>query len=282
MYPKPPWSIRKMNVGVEDFQVFQSGIPDGLSNSLLSFATLHFTKGQRVKTVRVLRVESLERITDRSLPRHPDALLSDFSVDGDLLLDAIDHVLSYPDSDIQEPSVAAGILKFYFYEARSELDVIHVQDNEYQLGYRQPPEVTEIVREATSNRSRASEHLQRAWSFGFSREAKPNSACHEAINAVEAAAKGIIEPNNSKATLGTMISAIKSNPTKWQTDLGEPDTNDVGTILGMMTMIWKGHLRHGNPDDPLDVSVERCEMVVHTAAILVHWFQSGRIRLASS
>ena len=45
-----------------------------------------------------------------------------------------------------------------------------------------------------------------------------------------------------------------------------------------MRMIWKSHLRHGNANEPLDVSVETCEMLVHTAAVLVHWFTTGRIR----
>lgn len=170
------------------------------------------------------------------------------------------------------------MVKTFFDDARSVCDVFHVKDDEYEIGYRQPPEITELVENVTSDRSRASEHLRRAWSLGFSREAEPNAACIEAVKAIEAAAKSTIEPNNSRATLGTMIKAMENKPIKWQTDLGSPGSDDLKTIIGMMKMLWKGHQRHGNPDDPIEVSGERCEMVVHSAALLVHWFLSGRIR----
>ena len=60
---------------------------------------------------------------------------------------------------------------------------------EFELAYRQPPEITELVEAVTSNRDRASEHLRRAWSLAFSREADPNAACVEATKAIEAAAR---------------------------------------------------------------------------------------------
>ena len=153
-----------------------------------------------------------------------------------------------------------------------------VRGDEYRLGYRQPQEIRELAEDAISDRSRASEHLRRAWLSAFSREADLNAACIEAVKAIESAARGIIEPNNSRATLGSMIRAMESKPTKWQTDLGSSGSEDLKTIIGMMKMVWKGHPRHGNPDDLIDVSLERCEMIVHSAALLVHWFLSGRVR----
>jgi len=75
-----------------------------------------------------------------------------------------------------------------------------------------------------------------------------------------------------------MIAAMEAKPTKWATDLTSPDLDGVGTVIGMMKAVWKGHLRHGNPSEPLDVPAERCEMIVHSAALLVHWFTSGRMR----
>lgn len=73
---------------------------------------------------------------------------------------------------------------------------------------------------------------------------------------------------------------MESKPTKWQTDLGLPASEDITMVIGMMKTVWKGHPRHGNPDELIDVSSERCEIIVHSAALLVHWFSLGRVRQA--
>ena len=277
MASRPPWSVRKNRKSMDEFYVLREGIPDGLMNSLMDFLAHHFTIGY---DVRIKRTEHLARITGRSLPRDRERLLTAFRGDEDLILDAIDHALAYPNFDIQPPWKAAKMVKSFFDDARSVYDIFHVQDHEYKIDYRQPPEITELVEEVTSNRSRAAEHLRRAWLLAFSREADPNAACVEATKAIEATARSTIEPNNPRATLGTMIAAMEAKPTKWTTDLTSPDLDGVGTVINMMKAVWKGHLRHGNPDKPLDVPTERCEMIVHSAAQLVHWFSSGRIRQA--
>lgn len=96
---------------------------------------------------------------------------------------------------------------------------------------------------------------------------------------MEAAARATIEPNNQRATLGTMLRAMEAKPEKWTTSFPS-DAASLETVMSMMRMIWKGHLRHGNPDEPLDVSPETCEIIIHTAAVLVHWFTSGKVRAA--
>lgn len=260
---------------MEDFYTLREGIPDGLQNSLVNFLSWHFTYDNYARTD---RVERLARITGRSLSRDRNDLLTEFFADEELLFDAIDHALAYPDRNVQQPWEAARDMKSYLDEARHVYDVVYLGRNEYELGYRQPPEISSLVEEVTSNRSRASEHLRRAWSLGFSRDADPNNACIEAAKAVEAAAKDTITPNDQLATLGRMIGEMKANPEKWLTDLGSPGSEDLMTVIGMMKMMWNGQLRHGNPDEPLDMSAEQCQMIVHTAAILVHWFQSDKVR----
>ena len=278
MAPRPPWSVRKNRKSVDEFYVLREGIPDGLMNSLIDFLSVHYTIGY--SDVRVERTEHLARITGRSLPRDRQQLLTAFLRDEDLLLDAIDHVLAYPDFNIQVPWEAAEMVKSYLDDARSVYDIFHIGGDEYKIDYRQPPEITQLVEHVTSDGSRAAEHLRRAWLLAFSRDADPNAACVEATKAIEAAARDTVEPNNTRATLGTMIAAMEAKPTKWATDLTSPDLDGVGIVIGMMKAVWKGHLRHGNPNDPLDVPAERCEMIVHSAALLVHWFSSGKVRQA--
>ena len=99
----------------------------------------------------------------------------------------------------------------------------------------------------------------------------------EAVKAIEIAAKPVITPDDPVSTLGKMIGAIRDKPDKWETD-SEFD-GSVNTVLSMMEMVWKGHLRHGDETAPLEVTQESAEMTVQTAVLLVSWFRSGRIRL---
>ncbi len=75
-----------------------------------------------------------------------------------------------------------------------------------------------------------------------------------------------------------MLKVVEAKPEKWTTVFESSDAGSLETVISMMQMMWKGHLRHGNPEEPIDVSTEQCEMIVHTAALLVHWFGSGRIK----
>lgn len=160
-------------------------------------------------------------------------------------------------------------------QARSAYVVGMDGNNQYELQHRQPEELTGIVADATSGSDRASEHLRRAWSKAFGRNPDPTGACVEAVAAIEVAAKPVISPNNPKATLGTLIRDIKVKPSKWTTD-SEAD-GDVEKVVSMMEIVWTGHFRHGDDSKPIDVSKEGSEMIVQLAALLVHWFRSGRI-----
>ena len=282
MAPKPPWSLRKNRKDTEAFYVLQDGVPEGLVNSLMGVVEAYFCDGHHVIPD---RRESLERVVDRSLPFERSDLLNVFYNDADLLLDAVDHVLgNLPRpvawEPVNAPHQTAQMIKGFFGDARSVYDVLRVDGDEYELCYRQPTEVTALVEQVTSDRSRAADHLRRAWSSGFSRGADLNAACIEAVKAIEAAAKPAVSPNNAKATLGTMIAAMRDKPSKWLTDLDTAGSDALETVIGMIEMVWKGHARHGNPDEPIDVSKERCEMILHTAALLVHWFGSGRVSRA--
>lgn len=281
MTPRPPLSRRHSKDSVEDFFVLREGIPDGLLNSLLEIFVDYFTIRNRYGSGRSLnleRTEHLARLIGRDLPQSFEQLFQFMANDPKLLLDAVDHALQYPNQHTQQHLEILEKAIVFLDEARSVYTVMPLEGSSCQLALRQPPELTVLVEQVTSDTSRASEHLRRAWTHAFARDPDASSACFEAAKAVEAAARSTIEPKNSKATLGTMLRAIESKPEKWATEIETPDARSLETVISMMRMIWKGHLRHGNPDDPLDVSTEQCEMIVHTAALLVHWFTAGRIR----
>ena len=62
----------------------------------------------------------------------------------------------------------------------------------------------------------------------------------------------MVIPDELEPTLGKMCRAVRDKPEKWETDSGFDGS--VQTILGMMDMVWKGHLRHGKESAPLEVS----------------------------
>ena len=277
MTPRPPWSQRQTAEDIEQFFVLRDGVPQGLLGPLIGILEEYYGDSLNGPA----RVAHLAVLTDRALS--PNHLLHFAKGDLELLLDAVDHALHYPDLDGpvlllgHDPAALAKAVKSFLDDARSVYTVDHRGGLTYELAWRQPPELTELVEQATSDGSRAADHLRRAWSHAFAREPKPTEACLDAVKAVEAAARPTIEPNNSKATLGKMIKVMEQKPQKWISSC-PADAGSVETVAAMMRMMWKSHLRHGNPDEPLDVPVETCEMLVHTAAVLVHWFTTGRIR----
>lgn len=105
------------------------------------------------------------------------------------------------------------------------------------------------------------------------------------MKALEAAAKPVIEPANPKATLGTMIAALRAKPSKWKTSLTPAGPIDpIESIATMMELIWKSQLdRHGTDDEsrPFSASPQEAEAAIHVAAALVHLFTSGAVQLAA-
>ena len=271
---KPPFSIRQDPAQHEEFFALQTGISDGLQPLLRSWAIKMYSDSER-GDIRLAKLTNLELLIDQQIT--PDGLRSSDILFGDaltkdrtLLLDAIDVALRWADD------TDAGILEHFLVKARSEYCVGHDENGDYEIQLRQPQEMTALIETEANQPRRAAEHLRNAWSKCFGRNPDPKGACREAVEAIEVAAKPVVIPNDPLATLGKMCSAIRLKPEKWVTD-SEFD-GSVETILGMMEMVWKGHLRHGDESVPSEVSQEAAEMTVQTAVLLVSWFRSGRIR----
>ncbi len=131
---------------------------------------------------------------------------------------------------------------------------------------------------------RAGKLLEVAWSATYGRNPDPGKAFREAVRAVEAAARPVVSPKNSSATLGTIIKNLANAPNKWDLWLAPPPPFDkMDAVLKMLGLLWKSQFdRHGTPDDsvPLTVSKEEAETGLHLATTLVHWFSSGAIAAA--
>ncbi|MXZ94965.1 MAG: hypothetical protein F4Y99_03455 [Acidimicrobiaceae bacterium] len=193
------------------------------------------------------------------------------AADDELLLDAADVALTWA----SEHEVA--LLTTYLAQARSTYGIGVDEDGDYMIQLRQPEELSSLIEAEATQPGRQAEHLQIAWAKCFGLHPDLNEACTEAVKAIEVAAKPVVTPDDPLATLGKMCGAIRDKPEKWETDSGFDGS--VQTMLAMMDLVWKGQLRHGDEDAPLEASQEAAEMTVQTAVLLVSWFRSGRIRL---
>lgn len=123
----------------------------------------------------------------------------------------------------------------------------------------------------------AGEHLATAWAKAYAIHPDSVKAYSESIKAVEAAAHAIIEPNNTKATLGTIIGHMRSHSSEFRLMLPAPGIA-VENVIGMMVILWTGQTsRHAGQNPTRKETINEARSAVHLAVTLVQWFSSGTI-----
>ncbi|MGI5359947.1 hypothetical protein ACQI4E_32265 [Streptomyces sp. CA-252508] len=132
----------------------------------------------------------------------------------------------------------------------------------------------------TPSSGSAADHLATAWNCAYGRDPDPTKAYSEAIKAVESASQSVIEPNNAKATLGSMLGVIRNSPQRFSTAIPAPrQENDIELVSAMMQRLWKGQTaRHGSQNPTRFETQREAEMAVHLAATLVQWFAAGLVQ----
>ena len=274
---KPPFSIRRDPELRQKWSALQRGVPPGLLPSLRDWTIAryfdsddHVLADARLKQLELRANRQITPDDNRTSQIEFEDILT---ADPTLLLDAADLALNWADA------WKAMALEADLVTARSAYCVKTDDQKNYELQLRQPEETVALIENEANQPGRAATHLRSAWSKCFGLNPDPKGACREAVEAIEVAAKPVVIPVDPVATLGKMCSAMRLKPEKWETD-SDFDAS-VETVLGMMDMVWKGHLRHGDENAPMEVSQAAAEMTVQTAVLLVSWFRSERIRLKS-
>lgn len=117
--------------------------------------------------------------------------------------------------------------------------------------------------------------LSEAWHAAFGRNPDPEEAYEKAIKAVEAAGVSVVSPNNTKATLGTMIINMRDQK-DWRLPTSVPGReqgHDV--VLKMAEALWNRQgSRHGG-NDYVKPTQEQAEAALLLAVPLVHYFERG-------
>ena len=125
----------------------------------------------------------------------------------------------------------------------------------------------------------AADHLRSAWTALYELHPDSPAAYRDAIRAVEAAAHGLIEPNNARATLGTMLGQLRATPDRWVLAIRGPGgTGNIASLIAMIELLWTGQTsRHGGQTPTRPETFEEAQMAVHLAVTLVQWFVTGAV-----
>jgi hypothetical protein len=204
--------------------------------------------------------------------------------EGAELLDVIDALLAYRADQRQSENSrnAAHVLGVLLTEGGS---AYRVADDLSGLEMRVATAVRGAVQQTVSDAASslpagsAADHLAAAWAAAYGLHPDPVRAYSEAIKAAESAAHAVVEPNNAKATLGTMIRVIRNSPSRFTTALFSPAGKDpVVPLEAMMRALWEGQTsRHGAQTGTVPETPEAAQSAVHLAATLVQWFTSGAV-----
>ncbi|WP_405668963.1 hypothetical protein OG379_40405 (plasmid) [Streptomyces sp. NBC_01166] len=201
--------------------------------------------------------------------------------DGADLLDVVDAVLAYKvEREVNDPE-SIRRLSILLDEAGSAYRVAETLDG---LEERVTPGVRDAVRRTVADAAvapaagSAADHLAAAWQAAYGRSPDPTRAYSEAIKAVESAAHTVVQPNNTKATLGSMLGEIKNVRHKFTTAIPTPSDNPIAPAEAMMRALWEGQTsRHGAQSGTVPETLEAARAGVHLAATLVQWFVSGAV-----
>ncbi|MFJ5728345.1 hypothetical protein [Streptomyces paradoxus] len=196
---------------------------------------------------------------------------------GTQLLDVVDEVLHSRAANSYEAEALGRMLD----DAGSAYRVNEAGDG---LEERVTPSVRDAVRQtiadaaAESAAGSAADHLAAAWQAAYGRGPDPVRAYSEAIKAVECAAHSVIQPNNGKATLGTMLGEIRNARHKFGAAIPSPVGDPIAPAEAMMRALWEGQTsRHGARTATVPETLAAARAGVHLAAALVQWFVSGAV-----
>ena len=146
------------------------------------------------------------------------------------------------------------------------------------LSQRVSPELSAIAEQVIRQGDKAGQHVGRAWRAIYGQKPNASVGYGEVVKALEAASIPVVSPNNNRATLGTVIRDLKASPKTWKVGLHHPSGDaQVNALADALDLIWKGHLRHGDPSPltPIDATQQEAEAVLHLGISLAKWFGDG-------
>lgn len=176
------------------------------------------------------------------------------------------------------------------YILKSAGHVLRVSPDGSRIVERIDPALWDEYEQVTQLDDQASQYMQEAWTLAFGREPNLSDAWGRAIKAIETLLKPIVSPKNDKATIGSMASALRQAPDKWECKLPDRVYNVNGEInskrgievfIDALATIGYQPDRHGS-DQPQDVDETTARSVLFLATTVVGWLRDGTLRTIDS
>ena len=200
--------------------------------------------------------------------------------DESMALDVIDWLLGHSCGDAQS---LEHVLK-------AAGHVLRVSPDGRRLVERIEPTLWNEHEQVTQLDDQASQYMQEAWALAFGREPNLSDAWGRAIKAIETLLKPIVSPKNDKATIGSMVSALRQSPDKWKCKLPDREYKANGktrvkpgieVFIDALATIGYQPDRHGS-DQPQDVDEATARSVLFLATTVVGWLRDGTLRTIDS
>lgn len=198
-------------------------------------------------------------------------------VERDLIWDAVDYILGLSHVVSCRPDDLELTLRL-----GGSAWAVGTLDGEKALVRRVAEGVQDAAEEAFKV-EKAGPELAKAWSALYGRNPDPGQAYQLAVKAVEHVAIPVVDPNNAKASLGTVASRLFQQE-DWHLPMTKehPEVSSREVVKDMCRVLWDGHAGRHGADAYGDVSQEDAEVAVGLAVTLVHWFSRGLVRREGS
>ncbi len=265
--------------GKDPKPVLREGVPAGLIQPLRQWLNDVLSSGAHDVLARIVCL----RLNVATGDSYTYATTLAYRSRDEVLLDIADAILqlnaNWEDHEWADRRIAqVRLLEIYLIHSGS---IYEVDWDRACLTRRVDPAVKATFDQAVAEaREEAGDHLRTAFAEAYGMEPNPDTSYDESVRAVEAAYCPLVlnkQAEQGKATLGTVLGELRSNP-KWR--LGLPDkagnNTPVDTVVGMIGSLWEGQVsRHaGSPHSRRQTQPE-AEAAVHLAATLVHWGSTG-------
>lgn len=178
-----------------------------------------------------------------------------------LKLDVVDGILQ-----LKGDHSATAALEIILLQSGSKWKVTKNDSGDFYLEERVDATTANAMADIANKGGDVALYLTKAWNEAFGRSPNPSVAYSNAIKAVEAAAWPVVIPKNDKATLGTIIQALRDKPESFRIGITEKASNTgIESIRSQLSLVWEGQTdRHGtsNPHAPTQAAAEQALFIV--------------------